>query len=798
MEGDSRTHYYNQDNLAVEVLNKLHSSSGFTTVAVPEGFSLHPSAANSSLLQGATSLNASLITPSASQGAVAGVSSDGVLLGSAASLDSALTQFLVAAQSGGVNQNSAASLVSNLPSALAPSVAATVPSSSAQLLHPVLSASLTPVPSQTAGTDVLVANIAAAPPEPTPVAGSEPMTITVHCTTSDTVIVVGQHNWQCCMCRDMHGFDTSIDQHLAVKHSLVLTPSTTAPQEERVVSKDTSATAGFEQPERVAFGNSSVPPSSAEPLQTISEQALASLQNPDSANARSGLEREVALLMAQTFTHSGTISLESEEAKKESDFTISTEGEEKFKHEPDYTESVHTSASEQAPPSKDGEVGSVTVYNNMINKVERAILSTVDSEAKNDLLLVATELARMQKDLTSKRRQMKKYHRYITCPECGKEVRNRKDLIKQHNRCHEKTKKYRCLVCNKMFKYTHTLRRHVLQQGHKGGMPEDLEVSPPQDLEGSVVSVGEVSFEKLVKAEVDEGDSDSGAFVTVDLSSLSVDESKTVPPDKKAGSAVPPGEPAYEKILAMLLSRGEQNRTPQGRKVSLLQCFVCDREIRNRNYYITRHARCHMEDLCYTCSVCGVEFYRTDYYKEHMAQHGQTSSENNTELDVSSSKEKLSQVEEKTDKSPRVKPKRVTTSKPATVPCKICGKGIFNRTYNIKRHAQQHSILEWESILGSSQDSPSTRKPPSRSTASAQLSVSCGLCGQSFKSYTLKRRHMLKHRSSFPCRGCHQRFASGAELLAHSQVCRKEGGENQGRLRLRGLGWQKQVPGQVW
>ena len=808
MDRNARAQYYPpQDSLAAEMLNKLQDASGFTMVAVPEGYALHPPS-NSSLVSGATAgLNSSLIASSLSQ---TSVSADGTILSSASGLDPALTQLLVDA--GTNHQTAASSLISDVPPALTSSMSVTLPSGSVHTLHSVLSATLAQAPSHEPASVLLPAD--PSPQNPPPIPSAEAMTITVQCTMFDTVIVVGQQNWQCCMCRDIHGFETSIDQHLALKHNLHPTPL--GRQESRVAADGNSATtsAVLPQSQDNTFAENKTLLPSAQPLQTISEQALASLKGTDPSNSRSGLEREVALLMAQTFTHSGDASVVIEGVNKGDSFPISSASSREQKDlvlssDATYANNASgNSRSELLPNAKDKEAGNMNVFGKMITKVERAILSASDLDTKNDLLLVATELARMRKDVTSKRSKMRRTHRYISCPECGKEVRNRKDLIKQHNRCHEKTKKYRCLICNKLFKYIHTLRRHVAQQGHKGGMPSDTAMNPTLGDDNSVTSVGETtSGVQLVKTEMEEAEEeDVEQLMTVSFSPLSA-ESKEASSESKADDRPSAGEPAYEKILAMLLSKGERNRTPTGRKLSLLQCFVCDREIRNRNYYITRHARCHMEDLCYSCSVCGMEFYRRDYYRDHMLQHGDSSSQESENAAPVTRGQGSKDKQEKAG-GPQPGRKKAWTPKPPTVPCKICGKGIFNRTYNIKRHAQQHSILEWESILSSSQDLPFNRPQP-KASASSQRPIHCGVCGMSFKSYTLKRRHMLKHRFSFSCRVCHYKFDSGAELMAHTSMCRKSGSATSdadqeqeqhagsGSKRVRGPTWKKQLTGQV-
>ncbi|XP_076449055.1 uncharacterized protein LOC143285557 [Babylonia areolata] len=811
MEVNSTPQLYSQDSLAAEMLNKLQSGASFTAVAVPETISLQPPHAGSSLLAvSSAALNPSLLPQPVTHNAAA---ADSIILSSTGALDPALTQLLVAAQTGSSSTVMSAGMSPNV----------TCPSSSAQILHPVLSAAL-PVshaPPPPPSAEMMMP----ADPSPTtpsnPVSGHEAMTITVHCTVSDTVIVVGQQNWQCCMCREICGLDASIDQHLSLKHNLMQKPVT--PAEETRVSNSKEGLAKLDE----KFCTTNKTKSSAEPFQTLSESALASLQNPDSGNSRSGLEREVALLMAQTFTHSGGISMVDEDVKHTDSSLVAQVPQEKQSDAVSFTDVTD-------PKNSAGELSSLTVdetgtdgttfnvYEKMINKVDRAMLSTMDTAAKNDLLLVSTELARMQKELTSKRRQMKKSHRYIPCPECGKQVRNRKDLIKQHNRCHEKTKKYRCQVCNRMFKYLHTLRRHIIQQSHQAGMPEKQDSSRTPDLSINDFSVTEeVSFDSL-NMEVDERSKEPEMIINVDLASLS-SESPAVPSESKENRLQLAGEPAYEKILAALLSKGEQKRTSTGRKQSLLQCFVCDREIRNRNYYITRHARCHMEDLCYTCSVCGVEFYRSDYYKEHMLQHGKVFPEKENETSVPKGKAKSCETNPKQSST---KPKKSWNSKPTTVSCKICNKDIFNRTYNIKRHARQHSIMEWESILNSSQHSPATSsasgKSQSRTSASSgQQFLRCGLCGMTFQTYSRKRQHMLTHRSSFQCRQCDLKLGSGAELLAHGQTCKQTGSKMQaasgsgetngagtrqvevdhgmqsGHLGARGPTWKKQATGQI-
>ena len=809
MDRNARAQYYPaQDSLAAEMLNKLQDASGYTMVAVPEGYALH-TPSNASLVSGTTSvLNSSLIASSLSQSSISG---DGTILSSASGLDPALTQLLV--EAGTNHQTAASSLISDIPPSLTSCMSVTLPSDTVHNLHSALSATLSTTPSQEPTSVLLPAD--PTPQNPPPVPSAEAMTITVQCTLFDTVIVVGQQNWQCCMCRDIHGFDASIDQHLALKHNLHPTPL--GQQESRLApgGNPNTATAVLPQSQDSTFAENKAVLPSTQPLQTISEQALASLKSTDPGNSRSGLEREVALLMAQTFTHSGDASVVNEGVNKGDSFSISSA----ISREPKdvvlssdctYADSIDANSRKGLhPEAKDKEAGAMNVFGKMINKVERAILSTSDLDTKNDLLLVATELARMRKDMTSKRSKMRRTHRYISCPECGKEVRNRKDLIKQHNRCHEKTKKYRCLICNKLFKYIHTLRRHVTQQGHKGGMPSDMAATPKLDDDNSMTSVSETTNTvQLVKTESEEAEvEDIEQHMTNSFSPLSA-ESKEASSESKVDKRPSTGQPAYEKILAMLLSKGEQNRTPSGRKLSLLQCFVCDREIRNRKYYITRHARCHMEDLCYSCSICGMEFYRRDYYKDHMMQHGDSSSQGETsENAVPISKGQGSKEKQGKNSGPWHDRKKAWTPKPPTVPCKICGKGIFNRTYNIKRHAQQHSILEWESILSSSQDLP-FNKPQSKALASSQRHIHCGVCGMSFKNYTLKRRHMLKHRFSFSCRLCHSKFDSGAELMAHAQTCKKSGGatsgagdqergQHAGSENARGPTWKKQLTGQV-
>ncbi|KAK7113879.1 zinc finger protein 850-like [Littorina saxatilis] len=806
MEGNSRAQYFPpHDSLAAEVLNKLQGNPGFASVALPEGFTFQHIPVSSSTMVSAPApmLNPSLVASSLGQ---VSIPSDGVILSSASSLDPALTQLLVAAQSantGVATHSSASTLISDVVPVLASNMPLNLqPRSMAQNLHPVLSASL----AQSNNATAVFLPPDPAPPErlPAPTNSSEAMTITVQCTMSDTVIVVGQQMWQCCMCRDSYGFDVSVDQHLALRHNLLITPPT---QHQPAMHMTTSAALGVTSLATStcssADANADIKRqmlASSSSLQTISEKSLSLLKAPDCG--RSGLEREVALLMAQTFTHAGdgpmlnddthtasAASLTSFIPKKDHD---SAEGlQSNPRPFPDIADQIKKTDQLADCAASTAEPGTTNVFGNMISKVEKAILSAPNADTRNDLLLVATELARMRKDVSSKRSKMKKKHRYITCPECGKEVRNRKDLIKQHNRCHETAKTFRCLVCNKMFKYAHTLRRHVVQQGHEGGMPAELPGNLSVDADaneggsgggGGTGTVSGVTAEaakpaKSVKAEAEEEEEDEAErFMTISFSPPSP-EHRAKSSDSQAGSldnTVTPssqsagdsqyavGVPAYEKILALLLEKGEKNRTAAGKKVSLLQCFVCDREIRNRNYYISRHARCHLEDLCYTCGVCGLEFYRTDYYKEHMLQHGVKPTSQ-----LSKGKKIPASMKQKGAGKGR---KKVWTPKPLTVPCKICGKGIFNRTYNIKRHAQQHSILEWETILGAA---PHTDQAQPRPSAAPQRSIRCGMCGMTFKSYTLKRRHMLTHRSSFSCRACGAKFDAVVEMVAHSQTCRK-------------------------
>ncbi|KAL8607451.1 hypothetical protein ACOMHN_004425 [Nucella lapillus] len=772
MEVNPGPQLYSQDSLAAEMLNKLQSgsASGFTTVAVPEGITLQAPHPGSSLMSASSSiLNPSLL--SQTMGPTPG-SAEGIILNPAGALDPALTQLLVAAQ------NASSLSGGGVSTALVPNVAVSCPPTSIPGLQPVLSSTLPAPPTPISSLEMA---LPAEPPPtiPTSAASQEAMTITVHCTMSDTVIVVGQQNWQCCMCREICGLDTSIDQHLSLKHNLCLKPV----EEVRGVAKGL-VPGGAANSDDKACAESKVKASAHQAFPTLPDSALASGQSNDSSNSRSGLEREVALLMAQTFTHSGGVTA-AEEAKHQDSSFLSLVSSENQSDSLPFTgiASSENASKGLSSPAVEKTAGVFNAYEYMIDKVERAILSTVDTGAKNDLLLVATELARMQKDLTSKRRQMKKTHRYIPCPECGKEVRNRKDLIKQHNRCHEKTKKYRCLVCNRMFKYMHTLRRHIVQQNHQGGLPENLNMAPSPDQDPNDLSTAEDAGFEGLKMEVDECEEESEMIINVDFGALSSDV-PAMTSQSKENKPQEVGEPAYEKILAALLSKGEQNRTPTGRKQSLLQCFVCDREIRNRNYYITRHARCHMEDLCYACSVCGIEFYRSDYYREHMSLHGNVPSPKDDDKKTSTQENKTKPCEPN-QKQPNNKAKTRWAPKPATVMCRICDKEIFNRTYNIKRHARQHSIVEWESILTSPQH-PSSGASENRSSGSGQQFVNCGLCGLRFHSYARKRLHMLTHRTTFQCRVCDSKFDSGAELLTHGQTCKKTSGEGSGSGAIEG------------
>jgi hypothetical protein len=814
MERSSKpTQFYTQQQMdsglgTHHVMNSLHDNPDFSTVSLPEGFTLHQTPASAALVSSASNMLPSSLNLIHSSHNPSG---DSLILNTSAGLDTAtLTQLLTSTGNPvsnmvAQNQNSVVSFMADVSSMLSEAG----DSGSTRDLHPILAATL---------ESVMQGQPDSPPPDPLPLA-PDAMTITVQCTLLDTVIVVGQQNWQCCMCRDVNGFDVSIDQHMALKHDRQLGPTAAFSQADDIkvpqgllnsaamrgmnfsqqqqdqaqqhhhndLSQQHHQNLSQKQPHQhrhhsVSFGKGI---HLSEPLQTISEQALASLKIPEeqSASTRSGLEREVAMLMAHTFPQSGQ---DRAAAVRNSDA---------------FDDLAEENGIENVPRGS----GKITL-GKMINKVEKAMWTTSDDEMKTDLMHVAKQLNRMRKDnlrpFTFRRRS-----RYTLCPVCGKLVRNRKDYMKQHYRCHEATKTYRCLICNKVFKYMHTLKRHVVKQGHEGGLPPQPSQDQAADHQ-SVLSIdyiteadscmSDIKMEHEIEQQEEEEEE-------VNTSMASANDNDNV-------VSLEAGKPAYEKILAMFQAKGAQARTPAGKKLTLVQCFVCDKEVRNRNYYIQRHARCHLDALCYVCRICNKEFYRSDHYRQHAETH---ENEEAVKTPTQSSVNLLMNQAAKRMISERRKLLRKANS----LKCNICNKNIFNKSFNIKRHALSvHSIQDWTSIVGKnspkqnslqkslSQSSlvscrlcakslvnkPSILKnhaqsahstddwksivpqshssPPSPSTTVAP-GVQCMACSQTFKTYALKRRHMLLHRSSFWCNRCEAKFETGANLFSHSRTC---------------------------
>lgn len=678
--------------------------------------------------------------------------------------------------------------------------------------------------------------------------GNLDVTMMVQCSSTDVVVVVGRMSWQCCTCQENHGLDDSIDKHMTSKHSFcfehkslfggggcdvidvhaeplhTFQETNTSRVEETYRGDVCSENKLLHSAIQNQISHSDATQTAVSLLPTVDEQTSGG------GNSRSGLEREVALLMAQTFTQASE-TLPQKHCQKSLNGVAQTSAyqqsgivsEEKgsVEEKPEASSSMFSTADEQARGK---------IFGKLIDKVEKAISYVVDTEAQNGLLLVATQLARMKAQAKSKRSKLKQDHSYINCPQCGKEVRNKKAYIKQHNRSHEKGKEFRCSVCNKMFKYRSTLRRHVQQQGHSGGFKDEGDVTAAEFI-SSLLENSRHERESTATSELSAADVwDTKEEINDEvLSAAGAHQLENNLPQNQTCEQLVSGEPAYEKILAALLAKGEQARSPNGKKLSLVQCFVCDREIRNRNYYITRHARCHTDDMLYTCTSCQQQFFRSDYFQQHLLQHGSILSKatesghsHGVDLDhegISKMQEDGSQAHPASASMPTLRrslrsQKRGcnSKSKPSTVPCKICGKDIFNRTYNIKRHARQHSIFEWETILNMSSVEVAKNGAATSSWKSVYDKLGrdlkgkawglfqCQQCGRSFKKYADKRRHMMQHRSTFTCAMCQEMFESYASLRSHQQACRLSAGAHSRRKSgtIRGSTWRRQQAGKVY
>ncbi|MBN3303542.1 ZBT11 protein, partial [Amia calva] len=332
------------------------------------------------------------------------------------------------------------------------------------------------------------------------------------------------------------------------------------------------------------------------------------------------------------------------------------------------------------------------------------------------------------------------------CSECGMVFQRRYALI-MHTLKHEKTRGYKCTLCNKEFQYAASLRAHLAR--HKRKTHRTAATREPVEEDGDAKGKGRTKREFVC---------DICGKTLPKLYSLRIHmlNHTGVRPHtcKVCGKSF-----AHKHSLKMHRSLHDA--------LKQFQCTLCDKSFVTKRS-MQEHMSIHTGESKYLCSACGKSFHRASGLSKHLKRH-QPKPEVRafpcTQCDKSFYESR--DLQQHMNKHLGLKPFQ----------CQVCGK-CYSWKKDWYSHVKSHSVAEpfkcnicgkefYEKALFRRHVKKATHGKKGR--VKQNLERECEHCGRKFTQLREYRRHMNNHQGvkPFECLTCGVAWADARSLKRH-------------------------------
>ncbi|XP_031694021.1 zinc finger and BTB domain-containing protein 11-like isoform X2 [Oncorhynchus kisutch] len=338
------------------------------------------------------------------------------------------------------------------------------------------------------------------------------------------------------------------------------------------------------------------------------------------------------------------------------------------------------------------------------------------------------------------------------CSECGLSFQRRYALI-MHTLKHEKTRRFKCSLCNKEFQYTASLRAHLTRHKHqKSQRPPLVRVPQPYGEEGLEV---DGRTKGRTKRE----------FVC-DICGKTLPKLYSLRIHMLNHTGVRPHScrvcgKTFAHKHSLKMHRGLHDAVKQ------FHCLLCDKSFASKRS-LEEHTSIHTGESKYLCTQCGRSFHRASGLSKHLKRHQPRPDVRGfpcSHCDRSFFEAK--DLQQHMNKHLGLKPFQ----------CQICGK-----SYSWKKdwysHVKSHSVAEpyrcnvcgkefFEKALFRRHVKKATHGKKGR--VKQNLERECEHCGRKFTQLREYRRHMNNHQGvkPFECLTCGVAWADARSLKRH-------------------------------
>ncbi|XP_041660525.1 zinc finger protein 3-like [Cheilinus undulatus] len=294
--------------------------------------------------------------------------------------------------------------------------------------------------------------------------------------------------------------------------------------------------------------------------------------------------------------------------------------------------------------------------------------------------------------------------RPFSCSECGKRF-NHKSYLTLHMAHHRGEKPYSCSGCDRRFAWFNQLKRHKCL----GPQPPELHQSQTEKREAETGADGE----DCGRAELARN-SDQERNLKPETEDISKPEMEDIDHWMKTTDT-------QSGLISVVNTKNKRRKRPHC-------CFECGKTFES-NKDLTRHIRIHTEEKPFSCFACRRTFSQKEHLSRHMLVH--------------------------------------TGEKPFS--CSECGKR-FSQKSNLTLHMAHHRGDEpFSCSVCSKRFNQKDHLTRHMLVHTGEKPFVCSECNQRFKSKYNLTRHMIQHKGEKPfgCPGCDRRFFLKFQLKNH-------------------------------
>uniref|UniRef100_A0A8C1VG27 Zinc finger and BTB domain containing 11 n=1 Tax=Cyprinus carpio TaxID=7962 RepID=A0A8C1VG27_CYPCA len=337
-----------------------------------------------------------------------------------------------------------------------------------------------------------------------------------------------------------------------------------------------------------------------------------------------------------------------------------------------------------------------------------------------------------------------------SCNECGLVFHRRYALI-MHTLKHEKTRSFKCSICNKEFQYAASLRAHLARHKHQ--------------------KTQRASMTRAMAAEDSQGSEDQTKYRTkrefvCDICGKTLPKLYSLRIHMLNHTGV---RPHACKVCGKSFATKHSLKMHRSLHDSLkrFQCTVCEKSFVTKRS-LEEHTSIHTGESKYLCTTCGASFHRASGLSKHLKKHQprpEVRSFHCSHCDKSFFEAK--DLQQHMNKHLGLKPFQ----------CQVCGK-CYSWKKDWYSHVKSHTVAEpfrcnvcgkefFEKALFRRHVKKATHGKKGR--VKQNLERECEHCGRKFTQLREYRRHMNNHQGvkPFECLTCGVAWADARSLKRH-------------------------------